>query len=317
MYLRLSVTDRCGFRCPYCQPDAPDSVTPGASMLSPAEIRRIVSVLADLGTSHVRLTGGEPLARRDALQIVESVSTVRGIRDVAITTNGQGLAARAQALKDAGLTRVNIHIDTLREDRYRSLTRSGSLSAALRGLEAALAADLRPVKINTVLMKGVNDDELDAFGRMAAEWGVTVRFIELMNTGPASAFVHRHFLSAFDARAQLARAHTLTPRFADRGGSPAREFDLDRGAATIGFIASETEAFCASCNRIRLTCDGQLKTCLYESGGHDLRALVRDSSITDDTLRDRAALALGAKRSHHPAFGQTGAAPFAMAHIGG
>ncbi len=317
MYLRLSVTDRCGFRCPYCQPDAPGSVTPGASMLTPAEIHRVVSVLAESGTSHVRLTGGEPLARRDALRIVESIASVPGIRDIAITTNGQGLADRALALRNAGLSRVNIHIDSLRADRYQALTRNGNLAAALRGVESALAAGLRPIKINTVLMNGVNDDELEAFLRFAVEWRVTVRFIELMNTGPASAFVGRHFMSAEAARAQLARDHVLVPRFADRGASPAREYDVDHGAATVGFIASETEPFCASCNRIRVTSDGRLKICLYEAGGFDLRAFIRDPSVDDRQLSERIAAVLGGKRSHHPALGQTGAVAFAMAQIGG
>ena len=317
MYLRLSITDRCGFRCPYCQPDAPGSFIPGASFLTPSEIHRVVSVLAELGTSHVRFTGGEPLARRDCLQIVGAVSDVPGIRDVAITTNGQGLAARTGALRRAGLSRVNVHIDSLRADRYRRLTHGGSLSGALDGVEAALADNLRPVKINMVLMKGINDDEVAEFCRFGVEWGVTVRFIELMNTGPAPDFVRRHFLSAAAARAQVAKDHVLTPRFEYRGASPAREYDLDHGAGTVGFIASETEPFCASCNRIRVTCDGRLKVCLYEAGGLDLGALVRDPSVSDEQLRQRVAGVLGGKRSHHPANGQTGDVPFAMAQVGG
>ena len=317
MYLRLSITDRCSFRCPYCQPEAPDSVESGASRLSSAEIRRVVTILAGLGTRHVRLTGGEPLATRDCVQIVEMVSAIPGIQDVAITTNGQNLADRAAALKDAGLSRVNIHIDSLRPDRYRALTRHGSLSAALQGVSTALRLDLKPVKINTVLMRGINDDELSDFCRFATEWGVTVRFIELMNTGPASSFVTRHFVSAATAQAQLTHSHTITPKFEERGACPAREYLVDGGPGTIGFIASETEPFCAACNRIRVTSDGQLKMCLYEAGGVDLRARLRDPSIGDAELQAQIAHALAAKTSHHPAAGQTGAVPFAMSRVGG
>lgn len=316
-HLRLSVTDRCGLRCPYCQPEAPESVSRPSTMLAPAEIQRIVSAMGQLGTSHVRLTGGEPLARRDCLQIVAAIGRVPGIRDIAMTTNGQGFERRAREFALAGLTRINIHIDSLRHDRYRALARHGSLAAALRSVEAALRENLRPVKINTVLMKGINDDELSAFCRFACEWGVTVRFIELMNTGPASTFVGRHFMPAADARDRLALAHTLTPRSAERGASPAREYDVDHCVGTVGFIASETEPFCAGCNRIRVTADGRLKTCLYDAGGLDLRALVRDPAVNEQCLRDRIGVAVRTKRSHHPAFGQMGEMPFAMAQIGG
>lgn len=316
-YLRLSVTGRCGLRCPYCQPEGPQSLASVPSMLAPEEIRRVVSALARMGTSHVRLTGGEPLARRDCGQIVESIAHVPGIVDIAMTTNGQGFADRVREFAAAGLTRINIHIDSLRPDRYRALARRGSLAAALRSVEAACRENLRPVKINMVLMKGINDDELPAFCRLACEWGVTVRFIELMNTGPASAFVRQHFMSAAEAREQLARSHSLALRFEDRGASPAREYNVDHGAGTIGFIASETEPFCLACNRVRVTAEGRLKVCLYEADGLDLRALVRDPAVGDRQLADQIAAALDGKRSHHPAFGQAGEAPFAMAQIGG
>ncbi len=317
MYLRLSVTDGCGFRCPYCQPDAPGSVTPGASLLTPPEIRRVVSVLADLGTSRVRLTGGEPLGRRDLTEIVAAIANVPGIREVAITTNGQSLAGRSNALKRAGLSRVNVHIDSLRADRYRALTGHGSLTRALDGVEAALVEGLRPVKINTVLMRGINDDEVNEFCRLATTWGVTVRFIELMNTGPAPDFVRRHFMRASEARAVLMRNHVLTPRFEHRGASPAREYNVDAGAGTVGFIASESEPFCAACNRLRISGDGRLRGCLYETRGLDLAALVRDPSISDAQLREGIAIALNHKQSYHPPPGGIGDTPFAMAQIGG
>lgn len=286
-------------------------------MLTPAEIHRLVGVLAVAGVRRVRLTGGEPLARRDCGRIIASIRAVPGISDIAITTNGQRLVERAAELGLAGLSRVNIHIDSLRRDRYRALTGHGELPDALRAVEAALRYDLGPVKINTVLMRGINDDEIEDFCRLAINSGATVRFIELMNTGPASAFVAQHFMSADAARAALTRTHHLRPRFADRGACPATEFDVDDGAGTIGFIASETQPFCGSCNRVRVTSQGLLKTCLYESGGLDLRSLLRDAAVSDDDIRQRITAALAGKRSHHPAFGHTGDEPFAMAQVGG
>ncbi len=322
-YLRLGVTDACGFRCPYCQPGGPQAVTRNVDLLSVAEISRVARILADLGVARVRLTGGEPLLRSDVAEIIATLAATPGIREVSLTTNGERLARMADDLAQAGLHRINIHLDTLRDERFKALTGRNGLEDVLLGIKRCQELDLSPVKLNVVLMRGHNDDELADFAEFALRTGVTVRFIELMNTGPASPFVLRHFLSAKEAQQTLSHHFDLLPRFEDRGAAPAREFGIRRptdknssfGDATVGFIASESDPFCDSCNRLRLNAAGRFFGCLYEPSGVDIRSTLREKN--DTQLRQLLTRLITRKRSHHPDIHAQSEVPFAMAAIGG
>ncbi len=316
-YLRVSLTEACAFRCPYCLPEGPKALTPRRDLLSPAEIGRAVRVLSELGVTKVRLTGGEPLQRQGCVEIAGEIARIAAIRDLSLTTNGEYLAALAGPLKAAGVRRLNVHLDSLDPARFRAIARRSDLAQVLRGIDAAVEAGFSPVKINTVVMAGINDGEIFDLCRFALERRLTVRFIELMNTGSAPDFFRRHFVSAAEIRRRIAERYRLAPRFQERGSSPAREWLLEGGEAVVGFIASESEPFCDRCNRLRLTADGRFARCLYEAGGIGVRDLLRDPSVSDEELKAVLAAAIGEKRSHHPEFGKTGEQPFSMSQVGG
>jgi len=313
LYLRLSITDACPFRCPYCQPTRSFRSTLTSERLTAFEIERAVRGLVAHGVTRVRLTGGEPLVRPDCVDIVRRLRGIAGLREIALTTNGQHLEAMAEELNTAGLDRVNIHLDTLRADRFNELGGRGDLEAVMRGAHIAREMGLTPVKINTVLMKGLNSDEILALCELARQ-GFIVRFIEMMDTGPARAFVRDHFMSAGEAVELIAKHERLEPRHSTRGRSPAREYTLGENEGTIGFVASETEPFCTGCNRLRLTASGVLKGCLHQTGGADLRAALRD--ISDDTLHRQITAAIGSKQSAHTP-GAERSGDFSMAVVGG
>ena len=211
-YLRLSVTPACGFHCPYCQPDGP-VVMKAERLLGAEAYARAVSLLTELGVHRVRLTGGEPLSRPDVVHIVESLAGLPRLAEVALTTNADRLERLARPLAEAGLKRVNVHVDSLRPERFARLTGGKSLRKVLLGIEAARRWGLEPLKLNVVLMRGLNDDEIEDFGAFACREGVQVRFIELMDTGPSRDFVRRHFMSGEEARERLARRFSIERRF--------------------------------------------------------------------------------------------------------
>jgi cyclic pyranopterin phosphate synthase len=293
--LRLSVTDRCNLRCTYCMPADGLDWMPAPGLLTDDELVRLVGLLAGLGVRTVRLTGGEPLLRRGLPALVEQLATT-GVT-LSMTTNGVGLARQARTLRDAGLSRVNVSLDTLRPDRFRELTRRDRLPDVLAGIEAAREAGLDPVKVNAVLMRGVNDDEaVDLLG-WALERGVALRFIEQMPLDPQHGWDRATMLSAQEILAQLRRRWSLTP-VTTRGSAPAQEFLVDGGPHTVGVIASVTEPFCAACDRLRLTADGQLRNCLFAREESDLRAALR-SGASDDALCRRIRDAVAGKRAAH------------------
>ncbi len=314
LYLRASITEGCAFRCPYCQPQL-RVVEERSRQLSAAHYAAVVRALADWGLNRVRLTGGEPLSRPDGADIVAAIREEPRIREVALTTNGERLAETAPSLAAAGLARINLHLDTLRPERFRQLGGRGELVQVLEGLEAARACGLGPLKINTVLMRGINDDELLDFCAFAREHGVTVRFIELMDTGPAPQFVREHFFSAAEARHRIETEIPLVPRFATRGAAPAREYVAGDGEAVVGFIASTSEPFCDACNRLRLTANGQLLGCLYQSHGVDLGVALREND--EHRIAEGVAAALDAKRTFHPRVSEASHPAFSMAEVGG
>ncbi len=271
--LRISATDRCDLRCTYCMPeDGLDWMAPD-EQLSFDEITRIAALMVDMGIRSVRLTGGEPLMRPRLADLVRSLSGL-GLDDLALTTNATTLARHAAALSAAGLTRVNVSLDSLVSHRFAEITRRDALDRVLSGITAAQAAGLAPVKVNCVVVRGTNDDELDDFVDFARRTGCEVRFIENMPLGAAGGWVPDGVVSAAEVLARVRARHELVPR--TRGAEPAIAFDFADGSpGGVGVIASVTEPFCSTCDRLRLTSDGYLRTCLFAHVETDLRTPMR------------------------------------------
>lgn len=313
-YLRLSLTDVCNFRCTYCLPEGYKKPCNKPSELSVEEIRRAVTAFAQLGLWKVRLTGGEPTLRRDFEDVVRTVSQVPGIRKVAMTTNGYRLAQRAKAWRDCGVSAINISVDSLDPARFSAITGHDRLAEVMRGIDAAEAAGFESIKLNAVLMRGVNDDELETMVDFVASRDLSLRFIEVMRTNDnASFFDERHVAgqSVID-RLEVLGWQRL-PR--EVGAGPAVEFGHADAKGRIGIIAPYSKDFCASCNRLRLSSDGRLHLCLFGDGGFDLRPLLAKDSETDLTERIRALV--GAKAPAHRLHeGNSGATPH-LASIGG
>jgi cyclic pyranopterin phosphate synthase len=280
-YLRLSVTDRCNLRCLYCMPPEGIPWAWRTQMLSDAEIQALVRVAAGLGISKVRLTGGEPLVRTGIVNLVRGLSQVPGVRDLSLSTNGMLLGRMAQALKACGLARVNVSLDTLRPERFRQVTRLGELGAVLRGIEQALRWGLEPVKINMVVMRGVNDDEIPDFVALTRSLPVHVRFIELMPIGETGFFSRQHWLPLPEIRVRCGPLEPLPGEDAPRGSGPAVYFRPPGALGTVGFIAALSCNFCARCNRLRLTSTGRLVPCLAGEEGVDLRGPLREGAGAD------------------------------------
>jgi cyclic pyranopterin phosphate synthase len=271
---------------------------PSPELLTDDEVVRLVTIaVTQLGITKVRLTGGEPLLRRGLVDIVGRLAALEPHPTLALTTNGIGLARLAADLASAGLDRVNVSLDTLRADRFRDLTRRDRLDDVLAGLEAAAAAGLMPVKLNAVLMRGVNDDEALDLLNFCLERGYQMRFIEQMPLDAQHSWTRADMVTAEEIHAALSAEHTLTP-LAGRGSAPAEEFLVDDGPATVGVIASVTKPFCAACDRVRLTADGQLRNCLFAREESDLRAPLR-SGATDVELVTRIRASIAGKRAGH------------------
>lgn len=281
--LRLSVTDRCSFRCTYCMPAEGMDWQPREELLSFEEITRVASVLVErFAISSIRITGGEPTVRAHLPVLVAKLASL-GV-DLAMTTNGATLAMVADDLAAAGLARVNVSLDSLRPDRFAAITRRDALPAVLEGLDAALAAGLAPVKVNVVVMRGVNDDELVDFVELGRRLGVVVRFIEVMPLDAQGEWARRQVVTYDEILDRIGAVHPLVPT-GERGAAPAERFALADGSAEIGIIPSVSHAFCDTCDRIRLTADGQLRTCLFAHDDHDLRAALRGGADDDHLAR--------------------------------
>jgi len=273
-YLRISVTDRCNLRCVYCMPAEGVSLMSHKDILSYEEICTIVKAAAELGVNKVRLTGGEPLVRDGLPELLRMLKGIDVIDDISLTTNGTMLAQYASELKQAGLQRVNISLDTLKANRFRSITRCGNLEDTLNGIEAAKSAGLNPVKINVVVMSGINDDEIPDFAAKTINEGWHVRFIELMPvTGDETATLK--LVSARDMKRRLDPLGKMEPCRVSVGNGPAKYFYLPNATGTIGFITPVTEHFCYHCNRLRLTADGKLRPCLLSEEEIDMREPLR------------------------------------------
>src|SRR3954465_6358762 len=274
--LRISLTDRCNLRCSYCMPAEGLDWMPREGQLTDDELIRLITIaVRDLGVHELRFTGGEPLLRRGLERIIAASRARRPRPDISPPPNGISLARRAKALAAAGVDRLNVSLDTLRPDRFASITRRDRLSDVLAGLTAARAAGLSPVKINTVLLRGVNDDEAVDLLRFALARGFELRFIEQMPLDAQHGWQRAEMVTAGEILAALRTAFDLTPDGHDRGAAPAERWLVDGGPAAGGVIASVTRPFCGACDRPRLTADGQVRSCLFARTETDLRALLR------------------------------------------
>ncbi|HEY9857580.1 MAG TPA: GTP 3',8-cyclase MoaA [Stenomitos sp.] len=300
-YLRISVTDRCNLRCHYCMPAEGKAWMDREDLLSYEEIALLVErVFVPLGLTKIRLTGGEPLLRRDLHQLVAKLRALPEIRDISLTTNALFLADQAPALKAAGLNRVNISLDSLDPERFRQITRGGDVSKVLRGLHKALEVGLEPIKLNTVVLPGVNDEaDLLELAELTLQWPVHVRFIEFMPVGDRALFQASHVVTAELMRERIRERHPLEPvQDGPLGNGPANYWRLPGALGTVGFINPMSRHFCDTCNRFRLTADGRVKACLLKQSELSLRDLLR-SAGSDEALRQRVFEALALKPEWH------------------
>jgi len=316
-YLRISVTDRCNLRCVYCMPEAGLPWIPKPDILSFEEIEAIVRAAAKVGVRSVRLTGGEPLIRRDLDRLVAKLAAIPGIADIALSTNGLLLGQQAQALRDAGLTRANISLDTLREDRFTAIARRSGLEKVLDGIDAAIAVGLSPIKINTVVMRGSNDDELEDFAKLTRERAVHVRFIEVMPVEENVGLQRDAWVSSDEVLERLRALGELHPVPNPHGNGPARTFAYDGAPGSVGVISPLAHDYCETCNRVRLSADGRLKLCLFGDHLIDLRTPLRSGGGEDAIVALlRGAMHVKPER-HHLALGETASVMRAFSEIGG
>lgn len=296
--LRVSVTDRCNFRCQYCMPAEGLPWLERDEILTYEEIARLVAVFADMGVSKVRVTGGEPLVRKDLYRMIALLKAFKGIEDIAITTNGFLLKEQVAALVDAGLGRINVSLDSLSHDRFFQLTRRDALNRVLQGIEAAgRYPQLRPLKINVVAIKGFTEDEVVAFAKLAREMSYTVRFIEYMPLDAGGEWQPGKVLPNAVVRSMIESRFDLVPLERERGSTSSVYRFADSGGQ-IGFVSPVSEPFCSECNRVRLTADGRLRTCLFSHSETDLKSPLR-AGATDAELEQIVRAAVFHKELRH------------------
>jgi cyclic pyranopterin phosphate synthase len=298
--LRVSLTDRCNLRCSYCMPPEGLDWLPAPEVLTGDELVRLLRIgVETLGIREVRFTGGEPLLRRDLVQIIAATASLAPRPEISLTTNGIGLDRRAGALRDAGLDRINVSLDTLRPEVFRKLTHRDRLPDVLSGLAAAAAAGLTPVKVNAVLMRGLNEDEAPELLRYCLDRGYELRFIEQMPLDAQHGWKRTEMVTAGEIFELLSAAFELSPDTERaRGAAPAETFLVNGGPARVGVIASVTRPFCGACDRVRLTADGQIRNCLFARSESDLRALLRGGA-SDEEIADRWRAAVASKLPGH------------------
>lgn len=307
--LRISVTDRCNFRCLYCLPETEAAANfyqnrwntalsstpiarswkPKSSLLTYEEIVRVVRIAAGLGIEKIRLTGGEPLLRADLYRLVAMIAEVPGIRDLALTTNGFLFPQQAQALRDAGLKRVSFSCDSLDATVFQKMTGREGLGSVLESIRLARTLGMEPVKVNAVIIRGLNDHEIEALAAFARDESVSLRFIEFMPLDSGRAWLKEMVVPSREILARLQAAFDLKPVIPARAAETARRWQFADGRGEIGLIAPVSEPFCGHCDRIRLTADGQLRTCLFSIGEHDLRSRLRagaDDKAVEEYLRE-------------------------------
>lgn len=298
-YLRISVTERCNLRCTYCMPARGIQLKPRAEMLTYDEIERLAEIFSTLGIRKIRITGGEPLVRSGIEQLCGRLSVIKNIDTFAISTNGTLLEKKAKLLCDAGVKNINISLDSLRQDRFESITLRSGHADVLRGIEAAIEAGFSSIKINAVIIRGFNDDELIDFVEFARELSVSVRFIEYMPF-PGNNWNESQFISFYEMKQRIESKYSLTPvTRTEPVPGPAKEFRVENRNASVGFINTMSDHFCGDCNRIRLTADGRLRTCLFANDGVDLKRLLRDGA-SRDVIEQAIRAAVLLKWEKHP-----------------
>ncbi|HEY7985533.1 MAG TPA: GTP 3',8-cyclase MoaA [Methylophilaceae bacterium] len=282
-YIRLSITDRCDFRCLYCMSEEM-TFLPREEVLTLEECARLVKVFVGLGVNKVRITGGEPLVRKNALWLFNEIGQLPGLRELVTTTNGSQLEQYADALRAAGVDRINISVDSLDAQRFKRITRTGDLNKVLRGLAAAKKAGFKGIKINTVLMHGINDDEAEGLVQFAVEHEVDISFIEEMPLGEVDHSRDSSCVSNDETLIRLQKSFTLIPSTENTGG-PARYWRIPNSKTKVGFISPHSHNFCEACNRVRITCNGQLYLCLGQDDKVDLMTILREHPEDDEPLR--------------------------------
>ncbi len=297
-YLRVSVTDRCNLRCRYCMPEEGVEAVRHEELLTYEEILRVVAVFARNGISKIRLTGGEPLVRRGVVDLIRGIADTKGVRDLSLTTNGVLLKEYAADLVEAGLRRVNVSLDTLRPDRFAYITRRDKFTEVWEGIEEVLRQRLSPVKINIVVMQGFNDDEIGDFARLSLTYPLHVRFIEFMPVGEGNGWHEGQVIPSSRIIEEIRGVGELIPIQGHEDDGPATRYYMRGGKGEIGFISPISSHFCTRCNRLRLTPDGRIRTCLFSDEEIDLKEAVRDSA-GEEEIEEILYRALQAKPEGH------------------
>lgn len=285
-YLRISVTDLCNLRCVYCMPPGGTELSRKEEILSFEEILKIIKHGVRLGINKIRITGGEPLVRKSITSLVRHITGIKGIDDIAMTTNGVFLKEFATELKSSGLSRLNISLDTMREDRYRDITRGGKIQDVFEGVEAVLKAGFKGTKMNAVVMRGTNDDEIQDFVRYILERDIELRFIELMASGWKNMVDEERFVPTSEIMEKVKEVGELVPVKQRVGGGPATIYRIKGALGSIGFISAVSKPFCSTCNRLRLTSDGRLRSCLLSGGEVDVKDILRSSDLNEEELAE-------------------------------
>lgn len=281
--LRISVTDRCNYRCTYCMPLEEYVWIDRSDILTFEEIARLARLFVGLGVEKIRLTGGEPLVRKDLHRVVSLLSSIEGLRDLCLTTNASLLSEHIGELAAAGLKRINVSVDTLDPEKFKQITKRGDLARVLEGLFAAKELGLRPIKLNAVIERGLNEEDIIPLVGFARENGFAMRFIEYMDVGNANNWISAKIVPKKEILERINARYPLREVGRENGTAPSVDYEFIDGIGDVGVIASVTEPFCSSCTRARLTADGKLVTCLFSDQGHDLKSLMR-SGATDEQL---------------------------------
>lgn len=296
-YLRLSVTDRCDLRCHYCMPEGFKDFEEPEDWLTFDEIERVIRVFGELGTKRIRITGGEPLVRKNIPELAARLSKLPGIEDLSISSNATRLKKQAAPLRQAGISRINVSLDTLKPDLFKEITGGGKLEKVIDGLMAAKEAGFQPVKINMVVMRGVNDDQVEDMVQFCIKHDFTLRFIETMPMGNTGREASQQYIPLNEIHDRLAKKYTLV-KASMNGGGPARYVRVEGTELRIGFITPMSQHFCDTCNRVRLSVDGTLYLCLGQEDSYPLREHLR-SGITDDELKQHIKKAIDLKPEKH------------------